>query len=114
MSHGDRVECIPQALTAIRAQRTIRRTRPWHADGLMRGIQFHPGVAHTPQVCRCLRNLVLNICGEPGDWTMAGFVETKLKEIATAPAFARSRHSAAPLPGGVDPSVAAALIHSNT
>ncbi len=78
-------------------------------DGLMRGIQFHPEVVHTPCGTQVLRNFVLNICGEPGDWSMAGFVETKLKEI---------RHRVGPndrvimaLSGGVDSSVAAALIH---
>ena len=75
----------------------------------MRGIQFHPEVVHTPCGTQVLRNFVLKICGERGDWTMANFVETKLAEI---------RKQVGPtdkvlmgLSGGVDSSVAAALIH---
>ena len=76
---------------------------------MIRGIQFHPEVVHTPCGTQVLRNFVLKICGEPGDWTMANFIETKVAEI---------RKHVGPrdqvllgLSGGVDSSVAAALIH---
>ena len=75
----------------------------------MRGIQFHPEVVHTPCGTQVLRNFVLKICGEPGDWTMAGFVETKLKEIRDR--VGPDDRVIMGLSGGVDSSVAAALIH---
>ena len=53
-------------------------------DGKMRAIQFHPEVVHTPSGAQILRNFVLKICGEPGDWTTANIVETKLAEDSRA------------------------------
>jgi GMP synthase (glutamine-hydrolysing) len=109
MSHGDRVESIPAALCPIahtgNSPYAAVRTR----DGRMRGIQFHPEVVHTPCGAQVLRNFVLTICGEPGDWTMAGFVETKVKEIRER--VGGHERVVMGLSGGVDSSVAAALIY---
>ena len=109
MSHGDRVEAIPSTLCAIAHSDNSPYAAFKSRDGRMRGIQFHPEVVHTPCGTQVLRNFVLKICGERGDWTMANFVETKLAEI---------RKQVGPtdkvlmgLSGGVDSSVAAALIH---
>ena len=109
MSHGDRVEAIPDSLHPIahsgNAPYAAFRTR----DGRMRGIQFHPEVVHTPCGAQVLRNFVLKICGEPGDWTMANFVQTKTAEVR-AQVGDRDRVLMA-LSGGVDSAVAAALIY---
>ena len=109
MSHGDRVEAIPEVLCPIahsdNSPYAAFRTR----DGRLRGIQFHPEVAHTACGAQVLRNFVLKICGEPGDWTMANFVETKLAEIRRQVGSADTVLMG--LSGGVDSSVAAALIH---
>ncbi len=109
MSHGDRVEAIPDSLFPIahsdNSPYAAFRTR----DGRVRGIQFHPEVVHTPCGTQVLRNFVLKICGEPGDWTMANFVHTKTAEIRTQ-VGAGDRVLMA-LSGGVDSAVAAALIY---
>jgi GMP synthase (glutamine-hydrolysing) len=109
MSHGDRVESIPDSLHAIAHSNNSPYAAFRTKDGRMRGIQFHPEVVHTPCGVQVLRNFVLGICKEPGDWTMASFAETKIAEI---------RRQVGPtdkvilgLSGGVDSSVAAALIH---
>src|SRR5216684_619830 len=81
MSHGDRVEAIPDTLCAIAHSTNSPYAAIRTCDGRMRGIQFHPEVVHTPCGARILRNFALEICGEPGDWTMANFVQTKLDEI---------------------------------
>ncbi|MGO9450430.1 MAG: glutamine-hydrolyzing GMP synthase [Candidatus Binataceae bacterium] len=109
MSHGDRVESIPDVLHPIahsdNSPYAAFRTR----DGRVRGIQFHPEVVHTACGSQVLRNFVLKICGEPGDWTMANFVQTKTAEIR-ARVGAGDRVLMA-LSGGVDSAVAAALIY---
>jgi GMP synthase (glutamine-hydrolysing) len=109
MSHGDRVEAIPATLCAIAHSDNSPYAAFKSRDGRLRGIQFHPEVVHTPCGTQVLRNFALKICGERGDWTMTSFVETKLAEI---------RQQVGPtdkvlmgLSGGVDSSVAAALIH---
>ncbi len=109
MSHGDRVESIGPALRPIAHSDNSPFAAMRSVDGRMRAIQFHPEVVHTPSGAQILRNFVLKICGEPGDWTTANIVETKLAEI-------RAQVGAADrvimgLSGGVDSSVAAALIH---
>jgi GMP synthase (glutamine-hydrolysing) len=109
MSHGDRVEAIPAALCAIAHSDNSPYAAFKSRDGRMRGIQFHPEVVHTPCGTQVLRNFVLKICGERGDWTMANFVETKLAEIRKK--VGPSDKVLMGLSGGVDSSVAAALIH---
>src|SRR5512146_2807290 len=109
MSHGDRVEEIPPALEAIAHSHNSPYAAVRTRDGLLRGIQFHPEVAHTPCGMQVLRNFVLKVCGEAGDWTPAAFVETKLAEIRTR--VGDEGRVLMGLSGGVDSSVAAALIH---
>jgi GMP synthase (glutamine-hydrolysing) len=109
MSHGDRIEHIPDELAAIAHSDNSPYAAVRTRDGRMRGIQFHPEVVHTPCGTQVLRNFVLKICGEPGDWTMAGFVETKLQEIRDR--VGSHDRVILGLSGGVDSSVAAALIH---
>jgi GMP synthase (glutamine-hydrolysing) len=109
MSHGDRVEAIPAELEPIAHSDNSPYAAVRTRDGRMRGIQFHPEVAHTPCGARVLRNFVLGICGEPGDWTPAAFVETKLGEIRAR--VGPDDRVIMGLSGGVDSSVAAVLIH---
>lgn len=109
MSHGDRIETIPSSLCAIAHSANSPYAAVRTRDGRMRGIQFHPEVVHTPSGVQVLRNFVLRICGEPGDWSMTSFIETQLEVV-------RARvgdHDGVimGLSGGVDSSVAAALIH---
>jgi GMP synthase (glutamine-hydrolysing) len=109
MSHGDRVEAIPETLCAIARSGNSPYAAFKTHDGRIRGIQFHPEVVHTPCGPQVLQNFVLKICGEPGDWTMANFVETKLAEIRRQ--VGNRGKVLMGLSGGVDSSVAAALIH---
>ncbi|HXN85230.1 MAG TPA: glutamine-hydrolyzing GMP synthase, partial [Candidatus Binataceae bacterium] len=109
MSHGDRVESLPSTLRSIAHTANSPCAAVRSDDGAIRGIQFHPEVVHTPCGAQVLRNFVLKICGEPGDWTMANFVDTKVAEIRDK-VGARDKVLMG-LSGGVDSSVAAALIH---
>jgi GMP synthase (glutamine-hydrolysing) len=109
MSHGDRVDAIPAELSAIAHSTNSPYAAVRSRDGHLRGIQFHPEVVHTPCGAQVLRNFVLRICGEPGDWTMANFVESKTAELR-ARVGANDRVLMG-LSGGVDSAVAAALIY---
>ncbi|MGH7935338.1 MAG: glutamine-hydrolyzing GMP synthase [Candidatus Binataceae bacterium] len=109
MSHGDRIEAIPDTLEAIAHTANSPYAAVRTRDGLLRGIQFHPEVVHTPAGARILRNFVIDICGEPGDWTMANFVDTKVAEIRAR--VGPNDRVLMALSGGVDSSVAAALVH---
>src|SRR5207237_607910 len=71
------------------------------------GVQFHPEVAHTPKGKDVLRNFLLNICHLRGDWTMASFIETTVADIRER---VGEGSAVCGLSGGVDSSVAAALV----
>ncbi|MGH7842582.1 MAG: glutamine-hydrolyzing GMP synthase [Steroidobacteraceae bacterium] len=109
MSHGDRVEALPPTACAIAHSTNSPYAAIRTLDGRLRGIQFHPEVVHTRCGARVLSNFVRGVCGEPGDWTMASFVESQLAAIR-ARVGPRDQVLMA-LSGGVDSSVAAALIH---
>ncbi|MBQ6325573.1 MAG: glutamine-hydrolyzing GMP synthase [Clostridia bacterium] len=73
------------------------------------GVQFHPEVTHTDEGRRIIRNFALDICGCAGDWTMDAYAETAVKQIRQIVGDTGTVLLA--LSGGVDSSVAAALIH---
>ncbi|MCB9160172.1 MAG: hypothetical protein H6644_09980 [Caldilineaceae bacterium] len=71
MSHGDRVERLPDGFHAIaRSENSPLAAIADPARGLY-GIQFHPEVVHTPQGGALLENFVKRACGCTGDWTPA-------------------------------------------
>jgi len=109
MSHGDRVESIGPGLHPIGHSDNSPFAALRSADGRLRAIQFHPEVVHTPCGAQILRNFVLGICGEAGNWTAANIVESRIAEIR-AQVGADDRVIMG-LSGGVDSSVAAALIY---
>jgi GMP synthase (glutamine-hydrolysing) len=109
MSHGDRLEGLPEALCPMAHTANSPYAAVRSRDGRLRGIQFHPEVVHTPCGTRVLHNFALGICGEPGDWTMAGFVESQLRAIQAR--VGENERVLMALSGGVDSAVAAALIH---
>jgi GMP synthase (glutamine-hydrolysing) len=71
-------------------------------------VQFHPEVTHTRQGRAMLRRFVIDLCGATPDWTMPNFVE---ESIARIRAEVGGEQVILGLSGGVDSSVAAALIH---
>ena len=107
MSHGDHVEAPPSGFmvsagtdnTPVAAMRAL--DRPLYA------VQFHPEVVHTPEGANILRNFAVRICGCQADWTMDNFIEKAVAEIRET---VGSAHVLCALSGGVDSSVAAALV----
>ena len=72
------------------------------------GVQFHPEVVHTPKGQEVLKNFLYGICECKGDWVMSSFVEEAVNEIRKK---VGSGKVLCALSGGVDSSVAAALVH---
>jgi GMP synthase (glutamine-hydrolysing) len=116
MSHGDSITRLPDGF------RSTAQTDSTPFAGLaapernLYGIQFHPEVVHTPRGRDVLRNFVLVVAGVRADWTSANFIETTVNEIRErVDRHARETGSdgkvICALSGGVDSSVAAALVH---
>jgi GMP synthase (glutamine-hydrolysing) len=107
-SHGDKVIRLPAGFSAI----GTTENSPFAAIEDRRrhfyGIQFHPEVFHTERGDHVLRNFLVGVCGARQDWTVRDFIVHAVAEIRAA--VGRSRVILG-LSGGVDSSVAAALIH---
>ena len=71
-------------------------------------VQFHPEVTHTQYGRQLLTNFLTRICGCTGDWTMSAFIDLSVKAIREK--VGEKDHVLLGLSGGVDSSVAAALI----
>lgn len=108
MSHGDQLECSPPGW------RTLARTEssPVAAfradDAPLYGVQFHPEVAHTVDGERMLSNFLFKVCGCAGDWTPGSMLEEQIEAVRR---IAPQGGVICGLSGGVDSSVAAALVH---
>ena len=109
MSHGDKVEELPPCgFEILGSSGNTEYCAVKMKDREIYGIQFHPEVAHTPLGRNILENFCRNICGCRGTWTMSSFIETSVREIREK---VGESNVILGLSGGVDSSVAAALIH---
>ena len=107
MSHGDRVERLPEGMTAL--ARTANTDCAAITDGRRWfGLQFHPEVQHTPDGMTILGNFVHRICGCAESWTPGNFVADTVDRVREQVGDDRVICG---LSGGVDSSVAAALLH---
>jgi GMP synthase (glutamine-hydrolysing) len=108
MSHGDKVVEMPPGfkLMASTASCPIAGMAD-EARGFY-AVQFHPEVTHTLQGQRIIERFVLGICGARGDWIMGDYIGEAVQRIRDQ---VGSEEVILGLSGGVDSSVAAALIH---
>jgi GMP synthase (glutamine-hydrolysing) len=108
LSHGDHLTSVPPGFTV-----TARTGDALNAiEDLNRrifGVQFHPEVAHTPLGAQVLRNFIFSICGCRGDWSAEAVIEEQTAKIKTQ--IGDQGRVICALSGGVDSTVAAALVH---
>ncbi|HEX5836579.1 MAG TPA: glutamine-hydrolyzing GMP synthase [Anaerolineales bacterium] len=108
MSHGDRITRLPEGSIALARS----GNSPYAAMGDLQrkyfGVQFHPEVHHTPNGEKLLRRFVLDICGVKAEWTPKSIIEEAVERIRKQVGGERVL---AAVSGGVDSSVAAALVH---
>lgn len=108
MSHGDHVTALPDDFVVT--ARTAGAINAFESPNRhIYGLQFHPEVAHTPLGAQILRNFIFEICGCKGDWTPAAAIEEQVERIRAT--LGETGRAICGLSGGVDSSVAAALVH---
>ena len=108
-SHGDRVDAIPPGFTHTAESENCAMSGFSNAERRIHCVQFHLEVVHTPRGAELLGNWLFGVCQVSGDWSMASFVDEAIARIR-AQVGAHGRVICG-LSGGVDSSVAAALLH---
>jgi GMP synthase (glutamine-hydrolysing) len=107
-SHGDKLTKLPKGFRTIGCTDNSDFAAIEEPKKKFYGLQFHPEVVHTPRGKEILQNFVYRICGCSMDWTMGGFIEETCEQVR---AQVGDAHVILGLSGGVDSSVAAALLH---
>jgi GMP synthase (glutamine-hydrolysing) len=107
-SHGDKLTKLPAGFLPIAVTENSAYAAVEHRRKRMFGLQFHPEVVHTPRGKELIANFVHGICGCGSDWTMRSYVDQAVEEIR---AQVGKEKVILGLSGGVDSSVAAALLH---
>ena len=108
MSHGDKVTELPPGFKIIASNEATPIAGMADESRRFYGVQFHPEVTHTIQGKAIIARFVLDICGCTGDWNMPDYIGEAVDKIR---AQVGNEEVILGLSGGVDSSVAAALIH---
>ncbi|RLE16398.1 MAG: GMP synthase (glutamine-hydrolyzing) [Acidobacteria bacterium] len=108
MSHGDKVETVPPGFRAIATTDTTPVAAMENTAQQLYAVQFHPEVTHTEAGREILKNFLLRIARIQPDWQMKSFVDVEIERIRET---VGDGTVICGLSGGVDSSVAAALIH---
>ncbi|MFN3430013.1 MAG: glutamine-hydrolyzing GMP synthase [Candidatus Sericytochromatia bacterium] len=107
MSHGDRVEALPEGFRAIANSGAGVLAAMSHPERRIYALQFHPEVTHTVPGRQILSNFLFDICRCAGDWDLADYVDEISAEIR---AQVGDRPVVSLVSGGVDSTVATALL----
>ena len=108
MSHGDKVVALPSGFKLMASTEACPIAAMADESRRFYAVQFHPEVTHTRQGTKILQRFVREICGLGGDWNMPDYVSEAIQKIKSQ--VGRDEVILG-LSGGVDSSVAAALIH---
>jgi GMP synthase (glutamine-hydrolysing) len=108
MSHGDHVDAPPSGYLVTASSETVPIAALRHKSRPIHGVQFHPEVSHTPRGGEVISNFLFNVCHAEPTWTPGAFVESEVERVRN---LVGSKRVICGLSGGVDSSVAAALVH---
>jgi GMP synthase (glutamine-hydrolysing) len=108
MSHGDHVSKVPDGFEVVAKTANAPVCAIQNVGRNLYGVQFHPEVNHTPRGEQFIDTFVRKVCGCSGQWTPGQIIEDSIERIRSQ---VGSDTVILGLSGGVDSSVAAALIH---
>ena len=107
MSHRDYISQVPSGFTVTATTKNCPVAAMANPGKKLYGVQFHPEVNHTEHGSDMLRSFLYNVCGCKGEWKMDSFIDDTVAQIR---AQVGDKGVVLGLSGGVDSSVAAALI----
>ncbi|MBN2148617.1 MAG: glutamine-hydrolyzing GMP synthase [Anaerolineales bacterium] len=108
MSHGDRIEQPPEGFQPLAYSDNSPIAAMGDPQRSYYGLQFHPEVRHTPAGAEILRRFVMDVCGCQADWNAASIINESITRIRHQVGEQRVLSAVS---GGVDSSVATALVH---
>lgn len=108
MSHGDHVSRVPAGFEVVAGTANAPVCAIQNVSRNLYGVQFHPEVNHTPRGEQFIDTFVRGVCGCGGQWTPGQIIEDSIERIRSQ---VGTDTVILGLSGGVDSSVAAALIH---
>jgi GMP synthase (glutamine-hydrolysing) len=108
MSHTFQVSSLPNGFSGIARTESCPFAGMMNESRKLYGVQFHPEVTHTDNGSGIIKQFLFGICNCSGDWDMAGYAEYAIKMIREKSGCGRVLLG---LSGGVDSSVAAALLY---
>ncbi len=108
MSHGDQVVKLPPGYKVLASTDNCPLAAAASKAKKIYGIQFHPEVVHTEKGTQILENFVRKVCGCKPTWSMENYERTAIRQIRE---MAGKGRVLCGVSGGVDSTVAAALIH---
>ena len=107
MSHGDFISQVPEGFSVTAYTDVCPTAAMACPEKKFYGVQFHPEVSHTDQGLLMLDHFLKTVCGADGDWVMEDYVQTAVRQLREK---IGSQRVLLALSGGVDSSVAAALL----
>jgi len=108
MSHGDKVTKLPVGFRSIAYSDNSEHAACADPSRHLYGVQFHPEVTHTPSGTKMIANFCKHICGLKCEWNMQDFC---IQEVERISKLVGDKEVIGAISGGVDSSVAAALMH---
>ncbi len=108
MSHGDRIEHLPDGFSSLAHSANSQYAVIGDPDRRYYGVQFHPEVRHTMGGSEILQRFAIEICNARPEWTPQSIITQSISKIQSQ---VGSERVLAAVSGGVDSSVATALVH---